>query len=435
MRASGNWIVPTFNGAPRYDKPPLIYWLQAGACAVFGENDFAVRFPSAVCAALTALVVAIWGARLSEAVTGLRAGVIFTLCLQTAIHARGAVADFPMILALAFSAWAGWESLAAVDSKARRLWWLACWVALALGFLAKGPIALVPIGMLALARGPALRRWGILEWLGGSAIALALIGAWGIPALQQTQGEFAAVGLGKHVVARSVVALEGHGAKSLSLYLATLPLYFLTIWPCAFPWSLWLVPATRHYWQRQHRQPLDQYLLTGTILVFGIFTLSRTKLPHYILPAFPFLALLLARWWREKRSTQLFWRTANWTAAVLALVLLVFPPIVAKSTPSWQLYQAARSTLPAGTAWGAIGYREPSLVWYFRHTLHGWMEPLDDDELTEWMNQPGPRAVILPTELARRSYPETPAGWQHWKADGWHLTKGKRTSITLLYRP
>ena len=108
-----------------------------------------------------------------------------------------------------------------------------------------------------------------------------------------THGEFFRVGIGKHVVERSVATMEGHGASSVWMYLALLPFYFLTVFASFFPWSIKL-PAL---WKklRAQRDGTDQFLLAGALIIFGIFTLVQTKLPHYTLPAFPLLALLVAR--------------------------------------------------------------------------------------------------------------------------------------------
>lgn len=236
MLERGDFIVPYFNGQTRFDKPPLIYWLQDAAYKLFGENEFAARLPSAVCGALAVVVIALWGSRLYDPATGWRAALMFGLCLQTLLHAHAAVADMAMIAASTAAAWAGWNWLKAPG----RGWWLAFWTLLAVGFLAKGPIAWVPIGMAAWTSSRMERgkrpRW--VEWVLGAAWMLALIGTWGIPALIRTHGEYAAVGLGKHVVMRSVSPLEGHGAKSWWSYAATFPFYLVTVWPSFFPWSL-----------------------------------------------------------------------------------------------------------------------------------------------------------------------------------------------------
>ena len=122
---------------------------------------------------------------------------------------------------------------------------------------------------------------------------LSLVAVWGIPALVRTDGQFFNIGIGRHVVARSVVAMEGHGASSFWTYLATLPFYFVLVFVTFAPWSIKLPWLTKKLWR--DRDPLDNYLIAGIAIIFIIFTLVKTKLPHYTLPAFPLLALLLAK--------------------------------------------------------------------------------------------------------------------------------------------
>src|SRR5437899_4300554 len=88
MIERADYVVPYFNNQLRLDKPPLAYWAQVASYRIFGENDFAARFPSGVAAALTALVIFTWGSRLSGGKVGWWAAVIFTLSLQTFVHAK-----------------------------------------------------------------------------------------------------------------------------------------------------------------------------------------------------------------------------------------------------------------------------------------------------------------------------------------------------------
>src|SRR5205809_3958080 len=155
MIERGDYIVPYFNNQLRLDKPPLTYWAQTVSYRVFGENDFAARFPSAIAAALTALVIFAWGMRLSGEKLGLRAAIIFTLSLQTFVHAKAAVADMWLVLFVTLAHWAGFESLRdPLSSSANRtsnikhqtfLWWLMFYLSLAFAFLAKGPIGWIPL--------------------------------------------------------------------------------------------------------------------------------------------------------------------------------------------------------------------------------------------------------------------------------------------------
>jgi len=108
MIERGDYIVPHFNNQVRLDKPPLTYWAQTASYFLFGQNDFAARFPSALAAALTALSIFAWGSRIGGDKLGWWAAIIFTLSLQTFLHAKAAVADMWLILFMTMGHWAGY---------------------------------------------------------------------------------------------------------------------------------------------------------------------------------------------------------------------------------------------------------------------------------------------------------------------------------------
>src|SRR5437870_2278945 len=337
MIERGDYIVPYFNNQLRLDKPPFTYWAQAVSYRVFGENDFAARFPSVIAAALTALVIFVWGMRLGGEKLAWWATIIFTLSLQTFVHAKAAVADMWLVLFVTLAHWAGYEliQLPTLNSDRSRAgvqrstpnseeinqtsnirhqtslyWWFTFYPALALGFLAKGPVAWVPLltvgTAIIFARDAQLARR--FKFVYGILLTLALVALWGIPALIQTRGEFFTVGIGRHVIRRSFATMEGHGANSPAMYLLLLPFYFVTVFVSFFPWSIklpWLARRLRRERKAGVNAPgyseklIDNYLVTGIAIIFIIFTLIKTKLPHYTLPAFPLLALLLARHWQQ----------------------------------------------------------------------------------------------------------------------------------------
>src|SRR5260370_14676401 len=109
MIGRGEYIVPHFNNQLRLDKPPLAYWAQVASYRIFGESDFSARFPSAIAAALTALVILAWGCRIGAAEVGWWAAIIFTLSLQTFVHAKAAVADMWLVLFMTLANSAGYE--------------------------------------------------------------------------------------------------------------------------------------------------------------------------------------------------------------------------------------------------------------------------------------------------------------------------------------
>ena len=471
MIERGNYIVPYFNNQLRLDKPPLTYWAQVASYHVFGENDFAARFPSAIAAAFTALVILLWGHRMGEEKLGWSAAIIFTLSLQTFVHAKAAVADMWLVLFMTMAHWAGYELIqrrtlnqgAAVSSgavalaKAARPPWaiwkspfLVFYLSLALGFLAKGPIAWTPLLTIAVVI-IYTRDWQLLrsfKFVGGILLMLALIAIWGIPALIQTRGEFFIVGIGRHVVSRSFTTLEGHGASSLGMYTLLLPFYFVTVFISFFPWSIKLPWLIRKLWRSRSAEVdpsgyswnlLDAYLVTGIGVIFVIFTLVTTKLPHYTLPAFPLLALLLARHWHQgapaERCRSLFATIAISTACVLMAVAIVVPPMVARFFPAYQLFQVSRASLQPKMQFAAVEFQEPSLVWYFRSRVQGFLTPLNKRRAAEFMSAPDSRFIILPTALAGELFANPPASWRFFTVSGFNIAKGKRVDLTLVLKP
>src|SRR6266699_1475764 len=300
MIGRGNYILPYFNNQLRLDKPPLTYWAQIASYHVFGENDFAARFPSAIAAALTALSIGVWGRRMGGEKLGWWAAIIFTLSLQTFVHAKAAVADIWLVLFMTLAHWAGYELIqrptlnqgAAVSRPPWAIWkspFLVFYLALALGFLAKGPIAWTPLLTVVVVI-ISTRDWRLLrrfKFAGGILLTVLAVAVWGIPALIQTHGEFFSIGIERHVIGRSLTTMEGHGASSLGLYVLLLPFYFVTVFVSFFPWSIKSPWLTKTLWHRRDRT--DDYLFIGTAIIFVIFTLVSTKLPHYTLPAFPLL--------------------------------------------------------------------------------------------------------------------------------------------------
>src|SRR5207302_5328467 len=120
MIERGNYIVPYFNNQLRLDKPPLTYWTQVSSYHIFGENDFAARFPSAIAASLTALTVFGWSRRIGGEKVGWWAAIIFTLSLQTFVHAKAAVADMWPVLFVTLAHWAGYELFQFATPNAQR---------------------------------------------------------------------------------------------------------------------------------------------------------------------------------------------------------------------------------------------------------------------------------------------------------------------------
>jgi 4-amino-4-deoxy-L-arabinose transferase-like glycosyltransferase len=453
-----DYVVPYFNNQLRLDKPPLVYWAQVVSYRIFGENDFAARFPSAIAAALLAVTIPFRGLRMGGERVGWRAAIIFTLCLQTFIHAKAAVADMWLALFVSTAHWSGLELLRDGLIEHRReheaepkhrinRWWFGFYISLALGFLAKGPIAWVPLLTVAstMFYGRNLHLARRFKFVRGILLMLAIVAAWGIPALIWTKGEFLRIGIGRHVIGRSFGAMEGHGWNSLGGYIVLLPFYFVTVFVSFFPWSIKLPSLMNELWHK--RDNIDRYLFSGIAIIFIIFSLIKTKLPHYTLPAFGMLALLLARHWPEKTGSSvesalpvasgrsLFWRIALTTACLWIAIALVIPPVVARSFPAYQLFRLSRTSLQPNMQYAAVDFQEPSLVWYFRSRVQGFLTPLKKKPASEFMNAAGPRFMILPTRVAADIFANRPKSWQFFQVSGFNIPKGKHVDLTLVLKP
>ncbi|MFL6513583.1 MAG: ArnT family glycosyltransferase [Chthoniobacterales bacterium] len=444
MRARADWIVPYFNGQYRFDKPPLTYWAQVASYGLFGENDFAARFPSAIAAGLTAVALLAWGTRIANRRTGWWAAVIFSLSLQTFVHAKAAVADMWLVLFMTTAHWGGYEWLVhpmkrscSSVSEPRPQWWVAFFASLALAFLAKGPIGLLPLipAIWVLTKGGSLRKG--MAFAGGLLLTVAIICLWAVPALFQTHGEFFRVGIGRHVIGRSLGAMEGHGAKSAGVYLLLLPFYLIVVFLSFFPWSYKLPWLFRQ--MRSHRDFADNYLLWGIVTIFGVFTLVATKLPHYTLPAFPLLSLILARRWSrittERNSgASVFSVVAIVAAAVWIAAALIVPPLTAKQFPSHALFWETREYLRPEMQFASVDFTEPSLVWYFRSKLNTYLTPIRRGKAAQFMSGAGPRLIVLPTQKAAAVFPTIPQEWKRVETSGFNIPKGQRVDLTLLLK-
>jgi 4-amino-4-deoxy-L-arabinose transferase-like glycosyltransferase len=437
MRERADFIVPYFNNQFRFDKPPLTYWFQVASYRVFGENDFAARFPTAVAAASIGLVLLSWGKRVRNEKVGWWAAIIFTLSLQSFIHGKAAVADMWLVSFVTLAHWAAWELFKAntehrkSNIEHRTAFWWIFYFSLGLAFLAKGPIGWTPLLTVAIAQ--RFYRHEHLaarfKFMRGILLMLALVCAWGIPALVRTHGEFLRVGIGKHVVERSVATMEGHGASSIWMYLVLLPFYFLTVFASFFPWSIKLPALWKHL--RAHRDHTDQFLLAGALIVFGIFTLVQTKLPHYTLPAFPLLALLVARRCESLRFPRAL--PIGMTVIYLAIALFL-SPFLATFFPSYNLARDSRPNLKPEMEFGAVEFTEPSLVWYFRDKVHGFMMPLKRKEAGEFMSRSGGRFIVLPTTAATEIFPNIDPSWRSYRVTGLNIPKGRRVDLTMLLK-
>jgi len=434
MMQRGDYVVPWFNGAWRLDKPVLIYWCQIASYKIFGVNGFAARLPSALFTTGTALLLVRWGRRIADARAGLLAGVIFVACLHIAIIGRVATADMALVFFFTLAVWSGWE-LTRPEPGSRVRWWWTFYLALTLGFLAKGPEIWLPL--LGLILGRSLRsqnfRLPVLATLAGFVLSVALMGLWGIPALRETQGQFLKVGLGEHVLHRSVGVINNHGLAGLLGFVALLPLYFVTFFISFFPWSLRVPPALMRWWPARREDAIGWYLLVQAAIVFVVFSLVRTKLPHYTMPAFPCLALWLAlQIAEEKNSGAWAVRRAAGMAVFIALLMFGFFPFARNYFLTENLWRAVQPHIRSETKVGCYGFTESSLVWRLRGGTTNDVVLGPEKNAADFLTNAPPFILVLPTrDLA--SLPDTNGIQIH--VHGLDIVKFRNWDLTAIVRP
>jgi 4-amino-4-deoxy-L-arabinose transferase-like glycosyltransferase len=437
MLQSGNLIVPTFDHQPRYAKPPLIYWAQAAAYEFFGESAFSARLPSLLATAGTAVLLLIWGVDLANLPAGLIAALAYAFCFQAMQQGRVATADALLIFFVALTVFAGWKLLAAAEvGRGWNLWGLVFTLGLTGGFLGKGPEAFLP----ALPLFWILRRGGARVLLALAAmvfLALLIVSAWAIPAYTQTDGAYWREGLGNDVAERMVTGFQGHGASSFGWYLLGLPLYFLIFWVSALPWSPLLLIWRRRLFSGWRPDRTDIYLLLNAGLFFAVFSLMVTKLPHYTLPAFPFLGLLFARRWTNgNTSGRLPIFLTLGCGTIFALAALILVPIALSRgfnpSPAGQLVREAGAALKPATEFALVDFNEPNAVWEMRRVVRGYSHSISGNEVVDFLGQPGSRAVLLTSAGWKRIAADRRPPWRVFSARGWNAAKGSALDLILV---
>ncbi len=329
MVESGDWLVPRYRGEPFYDKPALTYWAMAAAMGAFGTSEGPGRLPS-VLAALGTLLTTV---ALGRTLLGLAAGRLAALMLATtpALLAFGRTAMSDMLLTL-------WTALA-VLLMARLGWeggrpspraWLGLGAVLGLGFLTKGPIAILLPGLFALAL---LRRRGLrgVAWP-SPPVALAALALCAALALGWFAVLYAVHGSGPlewFFLRENLERFKGatYDAGRPAWYY--LPTYFAE----ALPWSPAVALALVALLRRQ-APPAAGLLLEWVALALVPLSLSKGKIDYYLLPLYPPLALCAA-WWLEQATARANGAALRAWAAVLALALCGLALLPAPFDPRW----------------------------------------------------------------------------------------------------
>jgi 4-amino-4-deoxy-L-arabinose transferase-like glycosyltransferase len=285
---TGDWITPHEDFLPILDKPMAFYWLVAASLKLFGVSEWSARLPSAIAAAGCFILVYLFARRRWGVWEALWSSLVLATSFEFFVFARLVIFDMTLTFFITL-ALVSFDRLARQDSGAGGWRYsLTMYAAMAIGTLIKGPIAVVIPGMVIFFYLLLSRQWFLLrqmQLLPGVLVYCAIVMPWYIVVDLRNPGYLRYFLWEEHVI-RYVTP---HFGRTKSWY------YFFMVLGAGFlPWTL-LLPLTGIASWRRWRENDTLLLLLWAILPFIFFSASRAKLPHYILPIFPALALLTGR--------------------------------------------------------------------------------------------------------------------------------------------
>jgi 4-amino-4-deoxy-L-arabinose transferase-like glycosyltransferase len=320
-----DWVVMHLNGQPWFVQPPLYFWIAALFAKLFGISALALRLPSALATIAMGGAVGYATARIAGERAGMVAAIVLSTSLMQAIVGRLAIMDALLDFSIAAALLWWYRALEPSGSPRRRDTAFVCGaLALAIGTLAKGPVAPVITALVIGAWALWERRAGRLAAPRRRAVVLALIAYLAVTlpwflALAARVGPGAIVELIGHYTFGRYTGVIENQTGPLWYYLPVVILGF-------FPWIAFVPVAAVAAW-REARSPdgaFARLALVWTIVPFLFFSFASTKLPNYIAMVLPALAILVALWFERVRAG------ADRRAAVIsALTIPVFVGAVA----------------------------------------------------------------------------------------------------------
>jgi len=304
MMINHDLVIPTVNGEVRAHKPPLHYWFMILAYKIFGVGEFSARFFAALFGAASVFLTAWVGSLVLGPAAGGLSGLILGVSFLFTVAARSATTDSFLVFFTNAAVMAGFFG------SRRKGWAVLAWVFMGFAVLAKGPVGVVlPLGALVLfrlmdsryergglgGRGSRIRAVADLFPFTGILLFLAVAMPWYVLAGMRTGGDLVSSFILKHNIERFLSPMESHKGPFF---------YYLPILLAGFfPWAAFLPQAFASGLRSpRFRGRFPGFLRLQVIwaaIVLFFFSFSGTKLPNYILPCFPALALLLGAWAEE----------------------------------------------------------------------------------------------------------------------------------------
>ncbi len=327
-----DWIVMHLNAAAWFIQPPLYFWIAAIFAKIFGVTSFALRLPSALATIAIGSMTAYAVTRQAGQRAGVYAGVVLSTCLMQAIVGRLAIMDALLDLAVAFTIF--WWFRAVQTGRDR--YFVYGWIAAALGFLAKGPVAPV-VALLVIVpyyfwerRATKAHVPSFRGWLGGIALFALIVAPWFAALIGATGVQSVVELIGHYTFGRYTGTIENQSGPAW-YYLPVIILGF-------FPWIAFLPSAIALGLRRLREEAHDEtgrsvqqmvrLALTWIVVPLIFFSFAKTKLPNYIALELPAMAVLVALYF-DAAVERLRSRSALIsTAAVPVFILLLGIAIV-----------------------------------------------------------------------------------------------------------
>lgn len=345
MLRSGDWLVPRLDGMPFFHKPPLFYWISATAMKWMGTSEWVARLPSLIGAMLAAGGLFLFLRRWADRARASMATVV--LATMPFFYGGAQFANLDMLVAGCIAATLLLAAHAALSKAQGRGWRIALAFAFAfagLGVLAKGLIGVVLPGLIFLAWCAAIRRPRlalVMAWWPGWALLLAIAVPWFV-AVELRHPGF----LDYFIVTQHFRRFASGGFNGEHPFWFFLPVISVL----TLPWIAWIAAALRP--SRGPHEPLSEVDWLMWIWCAGIvlfFSLPRSKLIGYVLPALPPLAYLIAKAALGATRAGGRWRVAAGGTAIASALVCI-------AGPAWLAMQGApagqRLRLPAGEVVG-----------------------------------------------------------------------------------
>jgi 4-amino-4-deoxy-L-arabinose transferase-like glycosyltransferase len=321
MWQTAEYVVPTFNGELRTDKPPLHYYFMMAAYQAFGVSPFSARLFSVLAGIALVAVLYFFIRKIVNESTAWWTGLVMVASVQMAIQFHLAVPD-PYLLFFLFT---GLLSFYYGTTQSKTVFIYVFYACAALAFLSKGLIAIAFPGLIIctywlLTGGITLTRLRAARLLSGGLLFLLIAAPWYVWVGVETDGAWLHGFFVQHNVERYTQTMEGHrgflGAPFVILVAATLPL------------SVFVVPAVRAAWRQRQQQPFFLFCLVAVVTIAGFFSFSKTILPSYPAPAVPFLAVLFGAWAAQQTSAKPVARS-EWLALGFHVLIALAIPVAA----------------------------------------------------------------------------------------------------------